>query len=133
MFRRLKSAFLWAAIIRHYERGNFEKARDLADEYRRLGNNDPAFSAVHATIDIMNHDSESARAKFESLSSSLATDDNENSKYVRLYSDYYLCLIDKRTDCDALRVAARQTRASRLLKSWLPLPKEPVPLEESSP
>ena len=129
MLRRLKASFLWAGMIRSYKIGDYVKAKARADEYRKLTFPNAAFRALDATIDILNHHSDIARTKFSELVEYLENIPGDDSLYIKLYSRYYLCLIDKRSDCELLRLEAQQVNASLHLRGWLPLPRESVPID----
>ena len=129
MFRKIRASLLWVDIIQNYRRGDYAAAAAAADKYRTLYFNDAAFRALDATIDVLNRDSDSARVKFTALSKYLEDIDRKNSRYIKLYSDYYLCLINRQDGCEAIRLEAFSTAASTFMRRWLSLPPEEVPFD----
>lgn len=78
------------------------------------------------TLDILNGDSCKAEKKFDELSQYLKNIMGDDSRYILLYSEYYLCLIRKSISCDRVRQEALSGPVSNHIKRWLPLPDDEV-------
>jgi hypothetical protein len=121
MLNRIKAAILWSRMISLVRQEKYAEASAAADKYRRIWLSDAAFTALDATIDVLNLKSESAREKFVKAAD-IAKGINDNDKYVALYCKYYICVIDKHEDCDILRQQALSLHPSGHVKAALPLP-----------
>jgi hypothetical protein len=129
MFNRIKAAFLWGRMISLIRQEKYAEASAAADEFRRIEFSDAAFTALDATIDVLNFRSELAREKFVKAAD-MATDTNENERYVSLYCKYYIFVIDNQEDCETLRQQALSLHPSGRVKAALPLPLNNVLVEE---
>ena len=68
----------------------------------------------------------SAKACFSDAVASLKQRRNADAKYVELYCQYYLAMIDDETGCDHLREAALALPSSKSMRRCLSLPEQPV-------
>lgn len=127
MFNKLRAAVIWAKLLNCYNRQDYVKASIYANKYRSISFNNAAFRALDATLDVLNHKSGDAREKFHELASYLKNVPGGDSKYMRLYAEYYLCLIEKNADCEGIRQAAMSTSATKQIRKWLRLPNVQVP------
>ena len=129
MFKRLKAAVIWAKLINCYNRQDYNGAAEFACQYRAIANNNnAAFRALDATLDIFNHKSDVAREKFQGLAYYLSEISGDDSAYIKLYAEYYICLIEKNVDCEEIRQAALSISANSQIKKWLRLPNTEVPI-----
>jgi hypothetical protein len=121
MFNRLRAAWIWMRIVQRYQAKDYKTASLLADKYRDIAFNDAVFRALDATLDILNHKYTNARRKFSQLIGYLNNIDKIDGKYIMLYSEYYLCVIDDNGDCEDILLKALNIPASSRVKSCLPL------------
>jgi hypothetical protein len=106
--------------------GEYKKAYFISRKYKKVAQDDKIFEALEATIDILNHRSDVAHKKFRSVIAVTRKDAGEDSQYLRLYSEYFVCLVEKGQHCDILRRRAHAVNASKQIKRWLPLPLDEV-------
>lgn len=126
MFKRLRSALAWAEILSRFRQGDRAGASRAAERYRKLGKINAMFVPLDATIDVLNRKSEEARLKFQRVVDEMVSDPSEDQKYIYLYSSYFLCLIDKGEQCEAIRLKGISLKSSNRLRNTLPFPEEPI-------
>lgn len=125
MIRRLRAAIIWSRILARVRRGDYRQAQELSWKYASLGQRDAVFLAVAATIDVLNFDSLAAREKFLEASAA-SVGKSQQDCYLRLYCQYYICIINKEENCENLRAEALSYDIPPLLRRWLPLPQNQV-------
>lgn len=126
MITRIRSFLLWSKIFKLYQAEKYKAASEAADIFRIRYRNHAIFRALDATLDILNHKSPIAQEKFNKLSEYLSGRPERDAKYIKIYCDYYLCLISKSPNCEDLRKKGLNTSVSSSVRRWLPLPHEPV-------
>lgn len=126
MIKRLQAAAYFSLALKYYRNDNIEESRKYIEKHLLFTKTTSATAlAFRATLMLLDRDMSSANATFLNAIE-LCTRNDSNSDYVRSYCQYYLCLIDKDSDCDRLRRTALAVPASRRLKEWLVLPSVPI-------
>ncbi len=97
---------LWREIVRRYRLNQRYLAKELMRLYLFLGGGEPAAGALDATLDILLRDSDSALKKFRTISDRLAGAVGDDLQYIREYSNFYICIMEKRVNCEAVRQKA---------------------------
>jgi hypothetical protein len=126
MIKKLQAAAYFSLALKYYRNDNIEKSRRYIEKHILLSKTRRATAlAFRATLMLLDRDMHSSKDNFLTAIE-LCTRNDSNSDYVRSYCQYYLCLIDKDSDCDRLRRTALAVPASRRLKEWLVLPSVPI-------
>jgi len=126
MVIKLKSAIYLVRSFREYQKGDLAASRLSLDKHFSFCERRSATTlAFSATLYLLERDMNSAKECFSEAVASLKQKHNADAKYVNLYCQYYLALIDDNTECDHLRRAALAT-SSKSMKRWLPLPDQPI-------
>jgi predicted Zn-dependent protease len=131
MLNRLRSSWHFARALAGLRTGNIADARQHFDRYTVSRPPSVQHDLLHARILINERKSDEAKEIIEGAFAKLRKSDcgygSQDSKYLRLYAQYYLSLIDRR-DADDLRLAAKTLHVRRILTRTLPLPDEKIPV-----
>ena len=127
MLIKLKSAIYLARSFREYRKDDLALSRLFLDKHFSLCEHRSATAlAFSATLYVLERDMNSAKEFFSEAVVSLERKRSEDAKYVNLYCQYYLAIIDDNTGCDHLRKAALALPSSKSMKRWLSLPDQPT-------
>jgi hypothetical protein len=126
LLKRIRAARAWVQLLSRFRQGDFAGASRWAERYRKLGATNAMFEPLDATLDILNFRSDDARAKFERAIAANPRPSSDDQKYIQLYSLCFLCLIEKKEQCDDMRCKALALNPSDRVRRILPLPEEPV-------
>ena len=114
MLIKLKAATYLAKSFREYRKDDLVLSRLFLDKHFSLCKHKSATAlAFSATLYLLERDMNSAKACFSDAVASLKQRRNADAKYVELYCQYYLAMIDDETGCDHLREAALACRRLR--------------------
>jgi hypothetical protein len=128
MFRRFRSSLYFSLAIREYRNDNLSNSRLYIEKYLSSAKIKSATGlAFRATLILLDRDLNSARLGFLDAIRVIQKLSEYDSKYIELYCQYYICLIDEGVGCDKLRELALTIPASKRMKEWLSLPDVPVP------
>jgi len=127
MLKRIISSIYLALAFRSYRRDNMASSRYYVDKHFGYSNRKNATArAFSGTLYLLDKDMEKARNEFKTAAQNVKDNDGADARYVSLYCDYYLCLINEEVDCDRMRRLALEVPASRNMKRWLQLADKPV-------
>jgi hypothetical protein len=124
--RRLAAMLHYARARRAYLQGRIDDALLHHEKVLRWTSR-PLDRAFHATLLILAHRSNDARALFGDIIEEVQEDQNsgQDRRYLLNYCRYYAALIDG-VESEDFRTAAQSSTTDRSIFRLLPLPPEPV-------
>lgn len=128
MIKTLFTALNMVAALHCYKRQKYQRAKNYADRALRTTNqNDAVVLAFAATLSILNRRSDIAREYFiDSLIVAKNGYHGDDLGYIENYCNYYVCLIDGKTNCDKLRERSIVLAVSQKVSNWLQFPVERI-------
>lgn len=130
LLKKFRAAVIWSKMRRHYMLGDFSAAAQLACDYRKTGVESAVFTAFDGTLDVLNHNSESALEKYRRALTLVNKIERGDKRYVYEYCMYSIKLIENNlNEAERHRILAKSLNASKYVTESLPLSDTPLTVE----